>query len=145
MLNENGKCTSCDNVHQYETVQDNGDKPYCKYCEVHYLRKQLADSKAENTRLKDLMMVKSNQIVAFEAHWVPKNDLKQAEARVAELEAQAKTMTGVVETLGWIADSGINGKHYQSHSSLVQLAAKTLKAHQETKTGADVDTVSKKS
>jgi hypothetical protein len=37
--------------------------------------------------------------------------------------AQAEEFRRVLE---WIADSGINGKHYQSHSSIVSLAKKTL-------------------
>jgi DNA-directed RNA polymerase subunit RPC12/RpoP len=39
----------------------------------------------------------------------------------------------VVETLQHIADSGINGKHYQSHSSLVALAKKAVDALKEVK------------
>jgi hypothetical protein len=37
--------------------------------------------------------------------------------------AQAEYFRKVLE---WIADSGINGEHYQSHSSLVSLARKAL-------------------
>jgi len=71
--------------------------------------------------------------------------LKQAEAEVEQLTKELKMTQWTNSLLGdwvknikderdlysealqWIADSGISGKHYQSHSSLVKLAQKTLK------------------
>lgn len=43
----------------------------------------------------------------------------------------ARKIVALTDTLVWIADSGINGKHYQSHSSLVKLAEKTIKENKE--------------